>query len=99
MAAPLGSQKFAVLLCKFKDDDAQAELNPRSFYEDLFRRGTGGINDYWLAASHGKINLEGTEIFGWKTLDQSRAEYMASRVSRWDKIQGAVEAFTEVDAA
>jgi hypothetical protein len=98
MAAPLGSQRFAVLLCKFKDTE-QTELNPRFFYEDLFRRGAGGINDYWLAASHGKINLDGTEIFGWKTLDQKLAEYIASHVSRWDKIQGAIDAFPEVDVA
>jgi hypothetical protein len=98
MATPLGSQKLAVLLCKFRDTE-QTELNPRAFYEDLFRRGTGGINDYWLAASHGKINLDGTEIFGWQTLGQNRTEYTASHVSRWDKIQGAIDAFPEVDVA
>jgi hypothetical protein len=98
MVAPLGSQKLAVLLCKFKDTE-QTELHPRAFYEDWFRRGTGGINDYWLAASHGKINLDGTQIFGWKTLGQNRTEYIASHVGRWDKIRGAIEAFPEVDVA
>lgn len=96
--AALGSQKLAVLLCKFKDAE-QPELNPRAFYEDLFRRGTGGINDYWLAASHGKINLDGTEIFGWKTIEQNRTDYITSHVSRWSKIQGAIDAFPEIDAA
>jgi len=94
MAGPLGSQKLAVLLCKFKDE--QTEPNPPAFYDDLFRRGTGGINDYWLAASHGKINLDGTKIFGWRTLSQSRAEYVNSHKSRWDKIQGAIDAFPEL---
>ena len=93
--ALLGSQKLAVLLCNFKDD--QTELNPRVLYEDLFRRGAGGLNDYWLAASQGKINLDGSEVFGWRTLDQKRAEYVASHVSRWDKIRGAIDAFPEVD--
>src|SRR2546423_1197709 len=98
MAGPLGSQKLAVLLCKFKDAE-EIEPHPHAFYEDLFRRGTGGLNDYWLAASHGKINLDGTEVFGWKTLGQGREEYVASHVSRWDKIQGAIDAFPEVHAA
>ena len=94
MAGPLGSQKLAVLLCKFKDE--QTELNPTAFYEDLFRRGTGGINDYWLAASHGKIDLDGTKVFGWRTLSQNRAEYVNSHKNRWDKIQGAIDAFPEL---
>src|SRR6266851_1807878 len=95
MAGPLGSQKLIVLLCKFKDAE-NVEPHPLSFYEDLFRRGTGGINDYWLAASHGKINLDGTKVFGWRTLGQDRAEYVNSHKSRWDKIQGAIDAFPEV---
>ncbi len=48
-----GSQKFAVLLCKFSDS---ADTEPRSvaFMQDLCaRRGTGGLNDYWIAASLG----------------------------------------------
>jgi hypothetical protein len=96
MSGPTGSQKLAVLLCKFKGTDHD-EPNPRGFYEDLFRRGTGGFNDYWSAASHGNINLDGSEVFGWRTLDQTAAEYRASHVGRWDKIQGALDAFPEVD--
>ena len=95
MGGPLGSQKLIVLLCKFKDA-VGVEPHPPSFYEDLFRRGTGGINDYWIAASHGKINLDGTKVFGWRTLAQDRAEYVNSHVSRWDKIQGAIDAFPEI---
>jgi hypothetical protein len=92
MSVPKGSQKLAVLLCKFKDTE-HAEPNPRGFYEDLFRRGTGGVNDYWSAASHGNIDLDGTEVFGWKTLDQTTTEYRTTHVGRWDKIQGAADAF------
>jgi len=95
MAGPIGSQKLIVLLCKFKDTP-QIEPHAAAFYEDMFRRGSGGINDYWVAASHGKINLDGSKVFGWRTLAQNRTDYIASHVGRWNKIQGAIDAFPEL---
>lgn len=88
-----GPQKLAVLLCKFSDS-AKTEPNPASFYEDLvLKRGTGGLNDYWITASLGAINLDGSQLFGWKTLQTTRADFLAAHPGRWDKIQGAIEAF------
>jgi hypothetical protein len=88
-----GSQKLAVLLCKFSDT-ARTEPNPVSFYKDLFvRRGTGGLNDYWDEASFGAINLDGSQVFGWTVLDTKRADYLAAHPGRWDKIRGAIEGF------
>lgn len=89
-----GPQKLAILLCKF-NDSAETEPNPPSFYEDLFiKRGTGGLNDYWIAASLGAINLDGSQLFGWKTLDTKRAEYLTAHPGRRDKIKGAIDAFS-----
>lgn len=94
-----GSQKLAILLCKF-NDSSTIEPNPSCFYRDLFvKRGTGGLNDYWIAASLGAINLDGSEVFGWKTLDITREEFVAAHVGRWDKIKGAIDQFTEVDTS
>lgn len=93
-----GPQKLAVLLCKFSDTE-QTEPNPTSFYNDLFRRGTGGINDYFAAASMGTINLDGSQVFGWKRIDSTRADFIAAHPGRWDKVKGAIDAFSEVDAS
>lgn len=93
-----GPQKLAILLCKFSDSD-EVESPPESFYEDLFiKRGTGGLNDYWIAASLGAINLDGSQLFGWKTLDTTRAEYLTAHPGRWDKIKGAIDAFSIVES-
>ncbi len=49
-----GSQKFAVLLCKFSDSP---DVEPQSvdFCRDLFaNRGTGGLNDYWADAIYSR---------------------------------------------
>jgi hypothetical protein len=94
-----GSQKLAVLLCKFSDSQ-NIQSQPEDFFRDLFaKRGTGGLNDYWIDASLGNINLDGTEIFGWKVLDQKRDDFVNARPSRWDKVQGAIEAFPTVDTS
>jgi hypothetical protein len=88
-----GSQKLAILLCKFSDD-TESEPNPKSFYQDMFvERGGGGLNDYWIAASLGSINLDGSHVFGWKTLDIGRSDFLAANPSRRDKINGAINAF------
>jgi len=97
--ARMGSQRLAVFLCKFSDT-ANTEPHPADFYKELFAlRGTGGLNDYWVAASLGAINLDGTEIFGWRTLNQNQADFLNARPGRWDKVKGAIDAFPEVDAS
>jgi hypothetical protein len=99
MAGPTGSQKLAVLLCKFQDT-AAAEPHPREYFEDLFvNTGTGGLNDYWRAASLGKINLNGTRVLGWNTINQKRADYVAAHPDRWSKILGAFPSFPGFNAA
>jgi hypothetical protein len=94
-----GPQKLAVLLCKF-NDTINTEPNPTSFYTDLLAgRGTGGVNDYFAAASLGTINLDGTQVFGWSTIDTTRDDFIAAHPGRWDKIKGAIDAFREVDTS
>ena len=93
--AVTGSQRFAILLCKVSDD--ATEPRSLSFAQDLFAsRGTGGLNDYWIAVSGGVINLDGTDVFEWKPLDLSRAEFIAANPSRRSKIDAAIAAFPDV---
>ncbi|MBC7986785.1 MAG: hypothetical protein H7X93_08975 [Sphingomonadaceae bacterium] len=93
-----GSQPIVVLLCKFRDQSA-AEPNPSSFYTDLFAAGTGGLSDYWRQASLGTIDLDGSAVFGWKTLDIDLADFIADHPGRADKINGAIAEFTDVEFA
>lgn len=88
-----GSQKLAILLCKFSDT-ASDEPHDKAFFEDLLaNRSTGGVNDYWSDVSLGSINLDGSVVFDWKTIDQNREDFIAARPTRWDKIRGGIEAF------
>jgi len=88
-----GPQKLAVLLCRFSDTNNNTEP-PRQFFEDLFlNRNTGGLNDYWHDVSHGAINLDGSEIFGWQTLNISVADFIRTVPGRDGKVAYAVNAF------
>lgn len=92
-----GSQPLAVLLCKFKDE--ASEPHPAAYYRDLLKRGTGGLNDYWIAASLNAINLDGSAVFGWRVLDVDRATFLGSGLSRDDKIHVARHAFKDAELA
>jgi hypothetical protein len=94
-----GPQKLAVFLCKFSDN-GNVEPHPADFYKELFaNRGTGGLNDYWVAASLGAINLDGTQVFGWRAVKEKQADFLKSKPGRWDKVKGGIDAFPEVDTS
>lgn len=90
-----GSQKFAILLCKFKNN-GNVMSPPKAFFESLFLQGTGGLNDYWSSASHGNINLNGSKVFGWKDIDQTLNDFLTANPTRGDKISAAMNNFSEV---
>jgi hypothetical protein len=74
---------WAVLLCKFSDDDS--EPYDRSRYEQLFTTaGNGKLNmvTFFHEMSHGRLDLSGSRVFGWYTLDKTRNEYVGSGVNQ-----------------
>ena len=70
---------WAILLTKW--NDKSAEPKSKGFYQNLFTTaGTGTYNmtDYFDTMSHGSIDLSGSEVFGWFTLDQPQSVYGVS---------------------
>src|SRR6476661_10254501 len=68
---------WAILLCKFQDNDA--EPYDRQRYLELFTSegiGKFGMVDYFTDISHGLIDIGGSQVFGWFTLDKNRDEYL-----------------------
>lgn len=64
---------WAIILCKFSD--RPGEPQPVDYYEDLYvRHGTGGLADYWNDVSFGNIDLTGSRVFGWFTMNHSTAD-------------------------
>ena len=70
---------WAVLLVKFKDD--ASEPYSRQRFEELFTSsGEGKLNmvDFFRDMSHGVLDLSGSQVFGWLTLDKNSSEYTGS---------------------
>jgi hypothetical protein len=82
---------WAIILCKFSDDDS--DPYPRQRFEELFTSaGAGKFNmpDFFRDVSHGKLDLSGSEVFGWHTLAKKRAEYVGSGANQ----QGRMDLIT-----
>lgn len=74
---------WAVLLCKFKDDTS--EPYGRQRYEDLFTSsGADKMNmvTFFRDMSHGVLDLSGSQVFGWFTIDKNRSEYAGSGINQ-----------------
>jgi hypothetical protein len=87
---------WAILLIKFSDDDS--EPYPRSRYEEIFT--TAGESkwnmvDYFRDMSHGRLDLSGSQVFGWFTLSRKKSDYVgsgANQQGRQDLIDWARQA-------
>jgi hypothetical protein len=67
---------WALLLAKFAEDDA--EPASKAYFEDVFTTvgaGRWSIPDYFRDVSHGRVDLSGSKVFGWFTLDKTKAEW------------------------
>jgi hypothetical protein len=70
---------WAILLTKWSDSNV--EPKPRAFFEQLFTTaGTGSFNmtDYFETMSHGTLDLSGSAVHGWFTLDQPQTTYVGN---------------------
>ena len=66
---------FAVIFCRFKGDGPHPdEARWEAFFRQAFTPGTGGFVDFWRDASLGKVDVSGTQFFGWIEVDIARAD-------------------------
>lgn len=70
---------WAVILVKFSDDP---DTNPdRTIYEKLFTTagtGTDNMLAFFRDMSHGRLDLSGSEVFGWYRLAWRRSDYIGN---------------------
>jgi hypothetical protein len=67
---------WAILLTKFNDNND--EPFPRLRYEEIFMPtgvGTWNMVGYFHNMSYGNLDLSGSQVFGWYTLDKATADY------------------------
>jgi hypothetical protein len=69
---------WAILLCKFKDDDSEPYGPGTQRFQDLFTSsGSGMFNmvDFFRDMSHDVLDLSGSKVFGWYTLNKNHSDY------------------------
>ena len=88
-----GPQKCAVLLCKFTNSVNNPANDPAFFWDMFTHRGGQSMNDYFIDISNNIINLDGTQIFGWRTIPMTDAEYIAANPNRYNRIHGVLPYF------
>lgn len=74
MGPHVGSQPYAVLLCKFAD--VSEEPRPPTFFEALLGDGFPNVGHYYREISAGQMDLTGTRVFGWFALPHGHGEYV-----------------------
>lgn len=72
--AVTGSQPWVTLLCKFPDVGNVPE--PLSYFEAMYSEQYPGMDHYWRQQSFGKVNLLGSETYGWFNLPKNRNQYV-----------------------
>jgi hypothetical protein len=80
-----GSVPWSVILCRASD--AGAPPHDVSYYQNLIvNLGTGGLADYWHDVSYQNLNLNGSVVKGWYTVNKTAAQWADPAFGRWDRV-------------
>lgn len=77
--AVAGVTSWVTLMCKFSD--IATEQKPIDFFRSQYGGAIGQLDHYWQEVSYGKINLAGSDAYGWATLPLTRADYVTTDVN------------------
>jgi hypothetical protein len=86
---------WAIILCKF--NDVPLETRPPAYYSDLFTQYTANsLGNYWYLATCGTINITGSKVFGWLTMNHSSVDSqpLQNQQGRPTRFQWGIDAAT-----
>jgi hypothetical protein len=70
---------WAILLCKFKDDRRGfVTINKQDLVTLFTAQDVENVVTFWQDVSYGELDLSGSEVFGWLTLDKNQQDYKGS---------------------
>lgn len=84
---------WAIVLCRFSD--IASEPQPPQYYSDLYTaNGTGGIADYWRTVTCNTLDLTGSRVFGWFTMNHPSSDVgtLTFPGDRWKLVQWGIDA-------
>ncbi len=63
-------------MCKFKDDQRSFVTINRQDVESMFKTpDIENVVTFWRDVSYGEVDLSGSKVFGWLTLDQKQQDF------------------------
>lgn len=74
MPRVIGSQPWVTLLCKFAD--VADEPRDTAYFTDMLSNDPGRLDRYWREVSYDKVDIVGSEVYGWFTLPFARVHYV-----------------------
>lgn len=81
-AGQVRPSKWAILMLRFNNEqDLSATAPSLDFYERLFTgKGAGTLNvpAFFSDVSHGQLDLSGSKVFDWMTINANRADYVGN---------------------
>src|SRR5262245_32394669 len=89
-----GRHPFALVLLKFKDIPILS--NTITEFQDLVSevgKGKGGLFDFWEDVTYGQVDLTGSKVFGWWTMQYAFADiYDPAKVKKLIRSEWVAEA-------
>lgn len=96
---PVRNTPWAIILVKFSDDP---KADPdREIYEKLFTdagKDTNNMPAFFSDMSHGSIDMSGSEVFGWYTLNIKRQAYVGNKYGNESPPAGEVDRWGLLEA-
>ena len=71
-----GNTRWVTVACKFSD--IVEEQKPVTFFQGQYGTSPGQLGHYWKEVSYGKIDLAGSNAYGWFTLPHPRSFYVTT---------------------
>lgn len=73
-AAVMGGSRWVTLMCRFADN--ASEPKPVAFFRSQYGNAATQLGHYWKEVSYGKINIDGSDAYGWFGLPKPRSAYV-----------------------
>lgn len=67
------SRRYVSILCRFADIPATPK--PTTYFQNMYGSQPGELDHYWREISSSAIDLNGSTVFGWVNLPNSRGHY------------------------
>ncbi|MEE4242249.1 MAG: hypothetical protein V2I36_12345 [Desulfopila sp.] len=84
LTAATGSQPWVSIMCKFQD--FSTEPKDLLYFKNMYASTAPGLNHYWKQASYNRVNLDGSNAYGWYVLPHPRSYYIEGGTLNFSKI-------------